>query len=153
MKVYIAAPLFNEMEVLRNEQISALLEKEGISTYLPQRDGGIFYEMERQGFSHKEIKDRIFRTDYLAVAECDLILCLLDGRVLDEGMCIELGMAYALGKKCIGYKTDHRDQDKFGNNIMLDGVLRNIFNTRSELIEYLSEICLTEVSNQVSVAV
>lgn len=136
MKIYIAAPLFNEMEIERNNTINNLLESEGFETYLPQRDGGLFYDLRQKGFSDKEIKEQIFASDYNAILDSDIILCLLDGRVLDEGMCIELG-AYALKKHCIGFKTDYRSQDKFGNNIMLEGTLSEIFSGKVELVKHL----------------
>ena len=37
---YISAPLFNEMELKFNRELTAFLEKHGFTTYLPQRDGG-----------------------------------------------------------------------------------------------------------------
>ena len=33
---------------------------------------------------------------------------VLDGRIPDEGACVELGIAYANGKRCYGVKTDAR---------------------------------------------
>lgn len=45
MKIHIAVPLFNEMEVERNNSINAILEQEGFETYLPQREGGLFYDL------------------------------------------------------------------------------------------------------------
>lgn len=96
MKIYIAAPLFNEMELERNLSINYILEQEGFKTYLPQRDGGLFYDLQKKGYSEKEIKTQIFTLDRNAIINSDVILCLLDGRVLDEGMCIELGIGYAL---------------------------------------------------------
>lgn len=146
MKIYIAAPLFNEMEIERNNSINQILEQEGFETYLPQRDGGLFYDLRQRGFSDKEIKEQIFASDYNAILDSDMILCLLDGRVLDEGMCIELGIGYALKKKCIGYKTDYRSQDKFGNNIMLEGTLSKIFIEKTELIEHLRQISVSKFS-------
>lgn len=140
MKIYIAAPLFNEMEIERNNSINDLLESEGFVTYLPQRDGGLFYDLRQQGFSYKEIREQIFASDYNAILGSEIILCLLDGRVLDEGMCIELGIAYALKKHCIGFKTDYRSQDKYGNNIMLEGTLSKIFSSKEKLINHLQTI-------------
>lgn len=139
MKVYIAAPLFNQMEIERNYTISSYLEKNGFETYLPQRDGGLFYDLRQKGYSDEEIKKHIFSVDYNAILECDIILCLLDGRVLDEGMCIELGIAYALKKYCVGFKTDFRCQDIYGNNIMLEGTLSKILGSKDELIKVLKE--------------
>ena len=46
---------------------------------------------------------------------------ILDGRVPDEGGCVELGMARARGADCFGVQTDSR---RFGgtdsNNLMID---------------------------------
>ena len=77
MKIYIAAPLFNEMEIERNNAINEMLEQEGFKTYLPQRDGGLFYDLRQKGFSDKEIKEQIFASDYNSILDCDIILCLL----------------------------------------------------------------------------
>ena len=39
-KIYFAAPLFNEMELKRNEEYTNLLEQWGYEVYLPQREAG-----------------------------------------------------------------------------------------------------------------
>ena len=140
MKIYLAAPLFNEMERERNFMFCDLLENNGFVVYLPQRDGGLFYDFIKEGYSSEEARKHIFIADTKAICDSDIILCFLDGRVLDEGMCIELGIAYAQGKICIGYKTDQRSQDEFGNNIMLDGVLSDIFSCKNILMNFLLNI-------------
>ncbi len=143
MKIYIAAPLFNEMELKRNLSIDKVLKGEGFKTYLPQRDGGLFYDFKNQEDQVSEIRKQIFLSDYEAIIKCDIILCLLDGRVLDEGMCIEIGIAFALKKICLGYKTDYRCQDKFGNNIMIEGTLSKIFKHEEDLLKHLRKISVT----------
>jgi len=140
IKIYLAAPLFNEMERARNLRFSNILENNGFKVYLPQRDGGLFYELINRGYTNQEARKHIFNEDVSAIYDSDVILCLLDGRVPDEGMCIELGIAFAKGKICIGYKSDQRSQDKFGDNIILDGTLSNIFSRKEELLEYLMAI-------------
>jgi nucleoside 2-deoxyribosyltransferase len=57
------------------------------------------------------------------VRACDLFICILDGRVPDEGTCVELGMAYILGKMCIGYQTDSRRFALDYNNLMIENAL------------------------------
>ena len=141
MRVYIAGPLFNEMERSRNEEIATLLESAGIQTYLPQRDGGVFSELR---FTHevKELRKRIFDADLKALSSCNAIVCLLDGRVPDEGMCVELGMAYALKKRCIGYKTDSRTVEGENMNIILEGTLDNIFTDKDTFLEYVKSLII-----------
>ncbi len=140
MKLYIAGPLFNEMERSRNEEIASMLEAVGIVTYLPQRDGGVFSDEIQSSTKVNSLKKEIFDKDIQAIQSCDYILALLDGGVLDEGMCIELGIAFASKKKCFGYMTDTRTFNKEGINLMIDGVLENIFTTRDDLVNFFSNI-------------
>jgi len=146
MNIYLAAPLFNEMERERNQKFTDFLEKENHQVYLPQRDGGLFYELIKKGYSIKDVRKHLFNKDIEAIYNSNIILCLLDGRVLDEGMCIELGIAFAKEKICIGFKTDQRSQDKYGNNIMLDGTISIIFSNKKELINYLNKININHFS-------
>ncbi len=75
----------------------------------------------------------IFDTDYNAVRSADIILIILDGRVIDEGACVELGLGYALGKKCYGLKTDPRTMMNGQINPMISGCLHKIYYSVSEL--------------------
>ena len=47
------------------------------------------------------------QTALLTCMAC-LKIMLLDGRVPDEGACVELGIGYANQKRCYGIKTDTR---------------------------------------------
>lgn len=120
-KIYLAAPLFNEMELSRNKEIALFLENLGYQVYLPQEAAGIASTQINQK-NKMEVNKYIFNTDVEGIKSCDILLFLLDGRVPDEGACVELGIAYALGKKCIGYKTDTRSFDKTGDdNLIIEG--------------------------------
>ena len=136
MTLYIAGPLFNEMERARNIEIANIFESLDFDTYLPQRDGGIFSEMVASGKTINEARKSIFENDIKAIEKCDIILCLLDGRVPDEGMCVELGIAHALGKKCFGYRTDSRVSESEGMNIILEGTLSHVFTNKKDLREF-----------------
>ncbi len=100
-KVYFAAPLFNIHEQEFNLKLTNLLESYGYEVFLPQRDGYLAAEM--QGKSQKELTDMIFRKDRDEVLKADIVFVLLDGRVPDEGACVELGIAYASGYRCYGF--------------------------------------------------
>lgn len=138
MRIYIAGPLFNEMERARNAEIAVLVESLGHNIYLPQRDGGMFSEKIARGEKIEDARKEIFKEDVEAIQISDAILCLLDGRVPDEGMCIELGIAYALSKKCYGYRTDSRVSEAEGMNIILEGVLEKVAASKEELVLLLS---------------
>lgn len=140
--VYIAAPLFSDAEREFNLRLDAALRRAGIETYLPQRDGGEAAPLIRQGHDEHTVRSRLFDGDVQAVKECVALVFVLDGRVPDEGGCVELGMAYAWGKPCVGLQTDSR---RFGgtdsNNLMIDYALdQRISRSIEELVTVVTEL-------------
>jgi nucleoside 2-deoxyribosyltransferase len=123
VKAYIAGPLFNDAEKAHNLKVDALVQSLGIQTYLPQRDGGESIRMIREGQPPERVRRQLFDLDVSEVRACDLFICILDGRVPDEGTCVELGMAYILEKECIGYQTDSRRFALDYNNLMVENAL------------------------------
>ena len=123
VKAYIAGPLFNDAEKACNLKVDALIQSLDIQTYLPQRDGGESIRMIREGQPPEHVRRRLFELDVSEVRACDLFICILDGRVPDEGTCVELGMAYILEKECIGYQTDSRRFALDYNNLMIENAL------------------------------
>ncbi|MCR5067834.1 MAG: nucleoside 2-deoxyribosyltransferase [Erysipelotrichaceae bacterium] len=92
-RIYFAAPLFSDSERAYNLKIVAILESYGYEVFLPQRDG--FLAPELEGYTEEEKLKVIFEKDRDEVLKADIVFVLLDGRVPDEGACVELGMAYA----------------------------------------------------------
>lgn len=117
---YISAPLFNEMEIKFNERVANFLEKLGFSTYLPQRDGKEDEMLLKDPELWPETSKKVFERDVNALKSSSVLIMVMDGRVPDEGACVELGMAYALKKICIGFQTDTRRFSGGNNNLMLD---------------------------------
>lgn len=121
---YIAAPLFSDGEKAFNLLVDAALREIGLDTWLPQRDGGEAAPLVRQGADEDTVRRRLFELDRDAITCCGVFVFVLDGRVPDEGGCVELGMAYARGVPCFGLQTDSR---RFGgtdsNNLMIDYAL------------------------------
>ncbi|MDP8321764.1 MAG: nucleoside 2-deoxyribosyltransferase domain-containing protein [Candidatus Stygibacter australis] len=114
MKIYFAGPLFNEAERSFNESLTIKLEEIGFEVFLPQRDG---IEKERESLDKTrkdEKRKRMFKLDRDMILECDIFLFILDGRIPDEGACVELGIAYCQKfltkskKMLIGLQTDSR---------------------------------------------
>jgi nucleoside 2-deoxyribosyltransferase len=70
---------------------------------------------------------------------------VLDGRVVDDGACVELGIAYALGKKIYGIKTDTRSLElDLDLNPLIAGCFTTIFRDTTisavdNLVEFLRE--------------
>ena len=121
-----------------------MLEDHGYQVFLPQRDGFLYTELE--GKTEEERTRMIFEKDRDEVLNADVLLFLLDGRVPDEGACVELGIAYANGKRCYGVKTDVRSEEiDMDLNPMIAGCFTKIFKDYDgekpieELEQYLSE--------------
>ena len=88
----------------------------------------------------------IFSLDAGEVCKADILFMNLDGRVPDEGACVELGIAYANGRRCYGFKTDTRSVEAgMDLNPMISGCMTRIFKNYDgdmlieEIKEYLSE--------------
>lgn len=143
-RVYFAGPMFNRAEKDFNEEIAAVLEEYGYEVFLPQRDGIEAAQLE--GKSEEELTAMIFDLDSSEVNKADIIFMNLDGRVPDEGACVELGIAFAGGKRCYGFKTDTRSIEiGLDLNPMISGCMIKIFKNYDgeqlirEIKEYLSE--------------
>lgn len=143
-RVYFAAPLFSQSEKDFNLKLTELLEKHGYEVFLPQRDGYLGAELE--GMTEEEVTELIFKRDYDEVMKADICFMNLDGRVPDEGGCVELGIAYANGKRCYAIKTDSRSVElNMDLNPMIAGCFKKIFKNFDgnklieELDQYLSE--------------
>lgn len=124
--IYFAAPLFSESERDFNLEMTNLIESYGYKIFLPQRDGYLASELE--GLTEEEKTTKIFNKDYQEVLNADILIINLDGRVPDEGACVELGIAYANNKRCYGIKTDSRSIELgMDINPMITGCLTKLF--------------------------
>ena len=143
-KVYFAAPLFSQSEKDYNLKLTKVLEDHGYEVFLPQRDG--FLAPELEGLTEVELTKIIFDKDVSEVLNADIVFVLLDGRVPDEGACVELGIAYANGKRCYGFKTDARSVEiNLELNPMITGCFIKLFkdydgeSLLKSMEQYLSE--------------
>ena len=57
-----------------------------------------------------------------ALDAADALVAILDGPDADSGTCIEMGYAKAQGKPVIGIRTDFRESQDRGLNLMVAGV-------------------------------
>ena len=143
-RVYFAGPLFSQSEKDFNLKLANILEDHGYEVFLPQRDGIEAALLE--GKTEEELTQMIFELDYTEVMKADIVFMNLDGRVPDEGACVELGIAYASGKRCYGVKTDTRSVElNMDVNPMIAGCMIELFKNYdgneliAELEEYLAK--------------
>lgn len=125
--IYVAGPLFSEAERIFLEQmVDSIAKTSGLDPktdfFLPHRDGG------ELGKGPKRLD--IFNLDISQINSATIVISLLDGQDVDSGTCIELGYAYAKGKKIFGLLTDFRSYSTNGlephrPNLMVWGVCEN----------------------------
>lgn len=144
MKIYFAGPLFNKAEKQFNQALTEKLEKNGFEVFLPQRDGVEKGKPPYNTMSQDERRKIMFEMDRDKIMEADIFLFILDGRVPDEGACVELGIAYTqkyiskTKKFLIGLHTDIRAAF-LGNklNTMIEVPLDFIAENKTDLIAFL----------------
>ena len=134
--VYVAAPLFSAKEREWNSSLRNRLG-EFCDVYLPQEDGSLLVDLVKNGMPVEEAKNAIFAGDLQAIERCDILLLVMDGRVIDEGASFELGYAYCRAKICIGLKTDVRSLLPIGDNPMIECALRGIFGDLDEISDWI----------------
>lgn len=146
MLVYYAGPLFNQAERAFNLRLTASLEARGFTVFLPQRDGVEVTGLPYSDMVEDDVSQAIFALDRDRLLEADIFLFLLDGRVPDEGACVELGIAYAQrhllrqDKLIIGLQTDWRAAFPWAKlNAMIRGALDCVTENENDLIAALEE--------------
>ena len=125
-RIYLATPMFSAMEKEYGLKVANLLESHGYEVFVPFRDG--YEAAQLEGKSEDELVAMIFAKDIEEIKKADILFMLLDGRAPDEGGCVELGVAYTLGKRCYGFKTDTRTVEmSLDLNPMITGCMTKIF--------------------------
>jgi nucleoside 2-deoxyribosyltransferase len=114
MLVYFAGPLFSVGERQYNEHLTRRIEALGYEVFLPQRDGAEPGAPPYDTMTGAEWSAAVFQIDTERLLAADVLFFLLDGRVPDEGACVELGIAWGqkmvqpVKKLLIGLLTDRR---------------------------------------------
>lgn len=120
-KIYLAGPLFSLAERMFNKRLVDSLHKKmpNLSFVIPQSYANEIYKLE-------EFNDIMFKHCINSINEADIMLCILDGPDVDSGTCIEMGYAYARGKPIIGVRTDSRESEDRGVNLMVSNVCQEL---------------------------
>lgn len=144
MLIYFAAPLFSQAECHFNENLTEKLETLGYQVFLPQRDGVERNKAPYDKMTKEERRLAMFQMDTTKIMESDVFLFVLDGRVPDEGACVELGIAYTHrklqhpNKFLIGLHTDTRSAFIGSKlNPMIRVPLEYVAPTESRLLQVL----------------
>jgi nucleoside 2-deoxyribosyltransferase len=110
-------------------RLAQALEAAGFETFLPQRDGlerfiiGRINSRLNTAGTRALVHRAVFALDVFEIVErCAALVINLNGRVPDEGACVEAGIAFAAGKPVVLYKDDERSAFNGSDNSMLLGL-------------------------------
>jgi nucleoside 2-deoxyribosyltransferase len=145
--ICFAAPLFNDQERQFNQRLVEQLERY-VDVFLPQRDGALLVEMLAAGVPQCVAERRVFEQDCKAMIRANLLIAVLDGGHIDEGVAFEIGFAHALNKPCIGLQTDIRRALCFGNNPMMSQGLSEILSDSKALVDWVEAYALNYASSK-----
>jgi len=111
---YLAAPLFSQIERRWNRELARLLAERvpGLTVILPQdfRIKGRYNDRKR----FQLLFDRCVE----AVSGADVVVAVLDGPDTDSGVSFEMGYAFAKDIPVVGVRTDFRQLQERGVNMM-----------------------------------
>ncbi|MFW0856002.1 nucleoside 2-deoxyribosyltransferase [Cronobacter dublinensis] len=136
-RVYLAAPLFNEAELTYNRELKKALSPY-FDVFLPQEDGLLLRDISSESISNDHAEGKIFNADITAMNNSDIIIAVLNGAHIDEGVAFELGYCFAKGKRCIGIKEDVRQALPTGNNPMISKSCEKILDSKTSLLAWIS---------------
>src|SRR4051794_38022635 len=90
-ELYLAAPFFSVGERAFNEIVLRELERTW-DVFYPYRDGIRMAELVANGINPDAAAREVWLRDVEMIRNCDVVVAVLDGRVPDEGVCVELGL-------------------------------------------------------------
>jgi len=115
MRIYLSAPLFTEAQRRWNRELAAGIEAHmvGASVALPQDF--------KVGSSYNDSRDfpHIFQACIDELRASDAVVAVCDGPDVDSGTALEMGVAYEMGLPIIGVRTDYRESQDRGVNLMM----------------------------------
>jgi nucleoside 2-deoxyribosyltransferase len=114
MEAYLAAPLFAQHERRWNRELARLLTQrvDELTVVLPQD-----FRVEGR-YNDRKRFEALFAHCLEAIRTCDVVIAVLDGSDVDSGVAFEMGYAHALKIPVVGVRTDFRQSQERGVNLM-----------------------------------
>jgi len=121
-KIYLGGPLFSIGEKQFNLNLTSSLAKKisAISFILPQK-------YAKKIGKERDFAKKMFTYCIRAIDKADIVLCLLDGPDVDSGTALEIGYAFARRKPIIGVRSDFRNSEVRGVNLMILGACTEFY--------------------------
>jgi len=117
MQIYLSAPLFTQEQRRWNRALARGLEERiaGARVILPQDYRVHSSFNKRSDFPH------LFTSCVEGAREADVMVAVVDGPDVDSGTAFEMGIADERGIPIVGVRTDYRESQQKGVNLMIAG--------------------------------
>lgn len=92
MKIYLASPLFTELEKKNVKKVTQYLRSGGHSVYTPMEHHDVSY------YPNNEWTQSAFEEEVNVIRNCDEVYCIYYGLYSDSGTSWVCGFAYGIGK-------------------------------------------------------
>lgn len=96
MKIYLASPFFNDIELKFVSRAEETLRKRGFDVFSPREHEDREHEVGTHPWA-----EAIFKMDRDHIHDCDVMVMLYHGNYSDSGTAWECGYAYGIGKPVI----------------------------------------------------
>ncbi len=139
MIIYLTAPIFSLAERTFNEEFAASLERNFFPSQvlLPQSNAVCHLDAQRAAA-------RLFEMTVEAIKRCDAVVAILDGADAEAGTCVALGYAKAKNKVIIGLRTDFRQGEDRGLNLMVSNICTHL------IVRPSTSVTLDELTEEVA---
>lgn len=139
IKVYIAAPFFNEVQINSVSEIEFILSIYNIEHFSP-RSTGILRDMNET--DRRKKSDYIFKRNIEEMHSCNIIIAVIDDK--DIGTIFEIGYFSAL-KKYDWKKIITFTNENFGLNVMIQKTVDAHIHGISQLRELFFKISMNGI--------
>lgn len=118
MKIYLASPLFNEIEKQAIATVVKNLREQGHEVYSP-----VEHQIDNAwDYSNSAWGEKVFQEDIKAIQCCEAVVALYYGLYSDSGTAWECGYAYGLNKKVYVVNCTPSDEQV---SLMIANSIRN----------------------------
>jgi nucleoside 2-deoxyribosyltransferase len=139
-RLFLAAPLSSSRQISFNYELEEYLSC-SFDVFLPQREVGLLTDLVKKGMSKESAVRHVFERDYEGTHQSNLVVAVLDGSLVSGGVAAEIGIAFVLGKPCLGFETPARKSAKsLCTSPIIDSMLIRTFSNASELLRSCLEL-------------
>jgi nucleoside 2-deoxyribosyltransferase len=127
LRIYLSGPLFSQAERRWNRELAAALEERiaGADVILPQdfKPGGTY--------NSRAFFRELFAECVDGVRTADVVVAVVDGPDVDSGTAFEMGVAHECGIPVVGLRTDFRESQDRGVNLVIAGACTTMLRAMS----------------------